>query len=85
MDGSVWPARDEMGTEAAKVAVALAECQPVTTPDTINNGVRDMPWVKTPIYYVDQSSIAEFVCSHDYWLPADEVYANVPDQKPVCP
>jgi len=84
MDGSVWPAPDEMGTEAGKVAIALASCQPVETAYTVNNGVRDMPWVKTPIYYVDQSNIADFVCKHAYWLPADEVYANAPDKKPAC-
>ena len=46
MDGSVWPAPDEMGSAGAKVAVAMAQCQPIETKDTINNGVRDMPWVK---------------------------------------
>ncbi|HWA18405.1 MAG TPA: substrate-binding domain-containing protein [Devosia sp.] len=84
MDGSVWPAPDEMGTAAGKVAVALAKCDKIEAGATIDNGVRQMPWVKTPIYYVDQSNIAEFVCTHDYWLPADEVYKNVPDKKPVC-
>jgi D-xylose transport system substrate-binding protein len=84
MDGSVWPAPDEMGTAAGEVAVALAKCEKVEASAIINNGVRDMPWVKTPIYYVDQSNIAEFVCSHDYWLPIDDVYKNVPDKKPVC-
>ncbi len=84
MDGSVWPAPDEMGTEAGKVAVAMAQCQKIDSKDTINNGVRDMPWVKTPIYYVDQASIADFVCKHDYWLAADEVYASAPDKKPKC-
>jgi D-xylose transport system substrate-binding protein len=84
MDGSVWPAPDEMGTAAAKVAVAMAQCLPIDSKDTINNGVRDMPWVKTPIYYVDQSAMADFVCSHDYWLPADDIYKNVPDKKPIC-
>ncbi|MEO6012883.1 MAG: substrate-binding domain-containing protein [Devosia sp.] len=84
MDGSVWPAPDEMGTEAGKVAVALAKCEKIDASATISNGIREMPWVKTPIYYVDQSNIAEFVCTHEYWLPADEVYKNVPDKKPVC-
>jgi D-xylose transport system substrate-binding protein len=84
MDGSVWPAPDEMGTEAAKVAIAMAQCQKIESKDTINNGVRDMPWVKTPIYYVDQASIADFVCKHDYWLSADDVYADAPDKKPKC-
>jgi D-xylose transport system substrate-binding protein len=84
MHGSVWPAPDEMGTAAAKVAVAMAQCAPIDTKDTINNGVRDMPWVKTPIYYVDQASIADFVCKHDYWLSADEVYKYAPSKKPSC-
>ena len=84
MDGSVWPAPDEMGTAAAKVAIAMAQCKPIDAKDTINNGVRDMPWVKTPIYYVDQASIADFVCKHDYWLSAGEVYKNAPGKKPTC-
>jgi D-xylose transport system substrate-binding protein len=84
MDGSVWPAPDEMGTAAAKVAIAMAQCKPIDAKDTINNGVRDMPWVKTPIYYVDQASIADFVCKHDYWLSAAEVYKNAPGKRPTC-
>lgn len=84
MDGSVWPAPDEMGTAGGKVAVAMAQCKPIEATETINNGVRDMPWIKTPIYYVDQTNIAEFVCSHDYWMSADDVYKNAPDKKPVC-
>ncbi|MEO7223546.1 MAG: substrate-binding domain-containing protein [Devosia sp.] len=84
MDGSVWPAPDEMGAEGARVAVALAKCEKVEANATINNGIRDMPWIKTPIYYVDQANIGEFVCTHEYWLPMDEVYKNVPDKKPVC-
>jgi D-xylose transport system substrate-binding protein len=85
MDGSVWPAPDEMGIAGAKIAVALANCQtPDTKSDVVSNGVRDMPWVKTPIYYVDQAAMAEFVCTHDYWLDAKEVYKNVPDKRPTC-
>ncbi|THD46306.1 MAG: D-xylose transporter subunit XylF [Bradyrhizobium sp.] len=84
MDGSVWPAPDEMGTAAGKVAVAMASCKPIESKDVINNGVRNMPWIKTPIYYVDQGSIADFVCKHSYWLSADDVYKNVPSKKPAC-
>ena len=28
--------------------------------------------------------MADFVCKHPYWLNIDEVYKNVPDQKPTC-
>lgn len=84
MDGSVWPAPDEMGVAGAKVAIALATCQKPATKDTVSNGVADMPWVKTPIYYVAKADLGEFVCKHDYWLSADEVYKNVPGKKPAC-
>jgi D-xylose transport system substrate-binding protein len=84
MDGSVWPAPDEMGVAGAKVAIALATCQKPDTRDTINNGVAMMPWVKTPIYYVGQADLAAFVCKHDYWLDIDQVYKNAPKKKPAC-
>jgi D-xylose transport system substrate-binding protein len=84
MDGSVWPAPDEMGIAGAKVAIALAQCQKPETSDTVNNGVATMPWVKTPIYYVSQAELGAFVCKHGYWLNVDEVYKNAPDKKPSC-
>ena len=84
MHGSVWPAPDEMGTAAAAVAVALATCQPVAASDSIDNGAGAIPWIKTPISYIDRAAMDAFVCSHDYWLDIDEVYKNVPDQKPAC-
>lgn len=84
MDGSVWPAPDEMGIAGAKVAIALANCQKLEIKDTLSNGKADMPWVKTPIYYVSKADLGDFVCKHDYWLSADEVYKHAPDKKPVC-
>ena len=84
MDGSVWPAPDEMGSAGAKAAVAAANCHTMDTKDVISNGVKDMAWIKTPIYYVSQAELGQFVCTHDYWLAADEVYKNVPDKKPKC-
>lgn len=84
MDGSVWPAPDEMGIAGAKAAIALATCQKTDAKDTVNNGVADMPWVKTPIYYVSQAELGDFVCKHDYWLSADDVYKTIPDKKPTC-
>ena len=84
MDGSVWPAPDEMGSAGAKAAVAAANCQAMDTKDVISNGVKDMAWIKTPIYYVSQVELGQFVCTHDYWLAADDVYKNVPDKKPKC-
>jgi hypothetical protein len=28
--------------------------------------------------------MADFTCTHQHWLDIDEVYKNVPDQKPAC-
>jgi len=84
MHGSVWPAPDDMGTAAAATAIALATCEPLETSDVIDNGAGEIPWVKTPIYYVGATEISEFVCNHPHWLDSDEVYKNVPDQKPNC-
>ena len=84
MYGSVWPAPDEMGVAGAQIAVALAQCKKPATTETISNGVEDMPWVKTPIYFVGQKEMGDFVCKHSYWLNIDEVYKNVPDKKPKC-
>jgi D-xylose transport system substrate-binding protein len=82
--GSLWPAPDEMAKRGAEVAIALAQCQPVTTETTIDNEAADIPWALTPIYLVTTDEIAEFVCDHPWWQPVDEVYVNVPDQKPSC-
>ena len=82
--GSLWPAPDEMAIAGAKAAVAMANCQPVATDATIDNGAAAIPWVKTPIYLVSQDEMADFVCNHQYWLNLDEVYKNVPDQRPDC-
>lgn len=82
--GSLWPAPDEMAKRGAEVAIALATCQDFTTETTINNEAADIPWALTPIYLVTQDEIAQFVCDHPWWQPIDDVYANVPDQKPTC-
>jgi D-xylose transport system substrate-binding protein len=84
MFGSLWPAPDEMAIRGAKVAVAMARCEPFETETKINNGAADIAWAKTPIYLVERKDMADFVCKHPYWLKIDEVYKNVPDQKPNC-
>jgi D-xylose transport system substrate-binding protein len=84
MFGSVWPAPDEMAVEGAKVAVAMARCQSIPAKGTIDNKAGDIPWVKTPIYFVGKNDMAKFACSHQFWLKLDEVYKNASDKKPAC-
>ena len=82
--GSLWPAPDEMAIAGAKAAVAMAQCKDVGATTAADNGAGQVPWVKTPIYLVNQDEMAEFVCKHPFWLNIDEVYKNVPDKKPTC-
>lgn len=82
--GSVWPAPDEMATNGAKAAIAMAECKPFAATATIDNGAGAIPWVKTPIYFVGAAEIGKFVCDHPYWLKIDEVYKNAPGKRPAC-
>ena len=84
MFGSVWPAPDEMAVSGAKAAIAMAKCEKPAVSATIANGAGDIPWVQTPIYFVSQKEMPDFVCKHGHWLKLDEVYKNVPDKKPVC-
>jgi len=82
--GSLWPAPDEMAVAGATAAVAMAQCKDIGATTTADNGAGKIPWVKTPIYLVTKDDMADFVCKHPYWLNIDEVYKNVPDQKPTC-
>jgi D-xylose transport system substrate-binding protein len=84
MFGSLWPAPDEMAKRGAEVAVAMAKCTPFKTERTIDNKAAEIPWALTPIYLVTKPEMAEFVCKHPFWLNIDEVYKNVPKDKPKC-
>ena len=66
------------------IDVASAASTPACATATAANGAGHIPWVKTPIYLITQEEMPEFVCSHQHWLNVDEVYKNVPDQKPTC-
>jgi D-xylose transport system substrate-binding protein len=82
--GSLWPAPDEMAVAGGNAAVAMAQCKDIGATTTADNGAGQIPWVKTPIYLINQDTIADFVCKHPYWLNIDDVYKNAPDKKPTC-
>lgn len=84
MFGSLWPAPDEMAKRGAEVAIAMAKCQPFKTERSIDNRAAQIPWALTPIYLVTKPEMADFVCKHPFWLNIDEVYKNVPKDKPKC-
>ncbi len=82
--GSLWPAPEEMAIAGAETAIALANCEEITAELTVDNGAAEIPFIKTPIYLVTQDELADFACEHQYWQTLDDVYANVPDEKPDC-
>jgi D-xylose transport system substrate-binding protein len=82
--GSLWPAPEEMAIAGANAAVALANCEEITYETSLDNGAAEIPFIETPIYLVTQPELADFACTHQYWQSLDDVYANVPDDKPDC-
>jgi D-xylose transport system substrate-binding protein len=82
--GSLWPAPEEMAVAGAETAIALANCEPIVAELSVDNGAGEIPFIKTPIYLVTQPELADFACTHQYWQDVDEVYANVPDERPDC-
>jgi D-xylose transport system substrate-binding protein len=85
LGGSVWAEFGEMGRLAGETAVAIAEGSEFGYDTTIDNGSGDVPWVQAPIYLVTQENLAEWACSHQWWIPIDVIYQNVPEEQwPTC-
>ncbi len=83
--GTVWAEFGQMGQRAAETAIALAEGKPFSSDTTVNNSLKDVPWVKVPTYLVTADQLGTFLCSHTWWLTIDEVYKNVPKANwPTC-
>lgn len=75
----------QMGSDAAELAISLAEGSELPAHTFLDNGSGvEIPWIETPLVLIDKDNIADFVLSHEWWLSVDEVYANVPqDQWPT--
>lgn len=83
--GTVWAEFGQMGKRAAETAIALAEGKEFASDTTVNNGAKDVPWVKVPTYLVTVDQLGTFLCEHQWWLTIDEVYKNVPAaSRPSC-
>jgi D-xylose transport system substrate-binding protein len=85
MGGSVWGEFAEMGKRAAETCISIAEGKEIAYDTTIDNGFGEIPWVQAPIYLVTKENLAEFACSHQWWVPIDVIYQNVPKEEwPTC-
>ena len=83
--GSVWGEFGEMGKRAGETAVDVAEGREFAYDGTIDNGFGQIPWVQAAIYLVTNENMPEFVCTHQWWIPVEEMYENLPEEEwPDC-
>ncbi len=67
---SNFSAFDLMGSSAAGAALALARGEPVKADDKINNGLKDLPWIKAPNFNVSKDNLEENVKTRSWWFKA---------------
>ena len=72
----------QMAIDAVDLLTAIIEEKPLPEHSLYDNdsGV-DIPWIETEVTFIDKDNIAEFVKSHTWWLPIEEVYKNVPKEE----
>ena len=74
-----------MAKRGAAVAVALANCEPFAyRRDRSTTAPGEIPFVETPIYLVNAGRDGRVRLRSTPGGTVDEVYANVPDEKPTC-
>jgi D-xylose transport system substrate-binding protein len=65
---SNFSAFDLMGSSAADAALALARGEAVKADDKINNGFKDLPWIKAPNFNVSKDNLEENVKTRGWWF-----------------
>ena len=65
---SNFTAFDQMGEEAAKAAAALGAGQKVTASATVNNGFKDVPWIKIRNFNVTRDNIDQVAKENPWWF-----------------
>ncbi|MFB1098715.1 D-xylose ABC transporter substrate-binding protein [Terribacillus sp. JSM ZJ617] len=75
----------EIATKSAEVAVQLAKGEEVTADSSINNGTKDVPFIKLDPIQVNKDNLVETVIN-DGFHTFDDVYKNVPEsERPASP
>jgi D-xylose transport system substrate-binding protein len=65
---SNFTAFDQMGMLAADAAAALGSGQPIKSNDTVNNGAKEVPWVKVLNFNVNKENIAKAAEDYPWWF-----------------
>ena len=70
----------EISTASAEVAISLANGEEVETDNTINNGFKDVPYVKLTPISVDKDNLLEVIVG-DGFHSYEDVYKNIPEEE----
>lgn len=70
----------EIATASAEVAISLANGEEVETDITINNGFKDVPYVKLTPISVDKDNLLEVIVG-DGFHSYEDVYKNIPEEE----
>lgn len=82
---TVYKPIKEIATTSAEIAVKLGKGETVEANDSIDNGVKDVPFVKLTPISVDKDNLLDVIIA-DGFHSYDEVYKNIPeDERPSKP
>ena len=67
---SNFTAFDQMGVKAAEAALAVGNGQPIEANAMVNNGARDIPWIKILNFNVTKDNLAQSATDYPWWFAA---------------
>ena len=67
---SNFTAFDQMGAEAAKAAHAVGNGKPIEANAMVNNGAKDIPWIKILNFNVDKNNLEQSAKDYPWWFQA---------------
>ncbi len=65
---SNFTAFDQMGIEAAKAAAAAGAGKPIEANATVNNGLKDIPWIKILNFNVTKENMEKSAADFPWWF-----------------
>jgi len=65
---SNFTAFDQMGVEAAKAAFAVGQGKPIEASATVNNGLKDVPWIKILNFNVTKDNLDQASKDFPWWF-----------------
>jgi len=65
---SNFTAFDQMGVKAAQAALAVGNGKPIDANATVNNGARDLPWIKILNFNVTKDNLEQSAKDFPWWF-----------------